>query len=250
MAAPTLCSRDAWHALDVPQVQADARMRARDAAAAAAVDYVEPGMTIGLGSGRAVLRVIDYIEQRFGTQPPLRATFASETTRDRAEAFGIQPIDLTGDTSLDVAIDGADEIDANLDVIKGGGAALLREKLVISAAERFICVADTLKQVDRLGLTRPLPVEVVRFGWRDTRKRLLELMPGAELRTFGTGGVVVTEEGHFLLDCTLPPDADIRGLADAIKGTVGVVEHGLFIDMVDAALLGTPDGDVERLTNE
>ena len=241
------CRRPAWHALAVPQVQADAVQRARDAAAAAAVECIEPGMTIGLGSGRAVWRVIDFIESRFGDQPPVQAAFASETTRERAQASGIQPVELNGMVRLDLAIDGADEVDPKLDVIKGGGGALLREKLVISAAKRFVCVADTLKQVDRLGSTRTLPVEVVRFAWRDTRKRLLRLMPNVKLRQLGSGDAVITDESHFLLDCTVPPDGDLPELAAAIKATVGVVEHGLFIGMVDTALLGTPDGDVKTL---
>src|SRR4051812_4274161 len=210
--------------------------RAREAAATAALERIEPGAVIGLGSGRAVWRVIELIGER-GLD--VRSAFASEATRERAEAAGIEAVDLDGELRLDVAIDGADEIDPQLGLIKGGGAALLREKIVVSAATSFLVVAETKKKVDRLGATRGLPVEVVRFGWRDTRRRLLELVDTAERRD------VVTDEGHYLLDLELPREGDLGALADAIKATVGVVEHGLFLGMASEALLGTPDGDVE-----
>jgi ribose 5-phosphate isomerase A len=222
----------------------DADDRARNAAAVAAVERIEPGSAIGLGSGRAVWRVIDLLGER-GTA--VTAAFASERTRERAEAAGIEAVELDGDVRLALAIDGADEIDPDLGLIKGGGAALLREKIVVAAAERFVVVAETGKKVSRLGETRGLPVEVVRFGWRDTRRRLLDLVPGAELRA-EDGEPVVTDENHYLLDCELPRDGDLGALAAAIKATVGVVEHGLFLNEASEALLGTPGGDVEVLT--
>jgi ribose 5-phosphate isomerase A len=157
---------------------------------------------------------------------------------------GIQPVELDGNVRLDVAIDGADEIDPQLGLIKGGGAALLREKIVVSAAERFLVIAETRKRVQRLGETFKLPVEVVRFGWGDTRRRLLALVPEADLRLDG-GRPALTDEQHYLLDCRLPGEGDLSALGDRIKGTVGVVEHGLFIGLASEALLGTPDGGVE-----
>src|SRR3954468_3509318 len=188
----------------------DAEQRARDAAAAAAVERVEPGSAIGLGSGRAVWRVIELIAERFGERPPIRAAFASERTRERAEAVGIEAVELDGSTRLAVAIDGADEVDPDLGLIKGGGAALLREKIVVSAAERFVVVAETRKRVDRLGETRGLPVEVIRFGWRDTRRRLGELVPYGDLRLDDGGAPLVTDEGHYLLDCPIPDEGDLH----------------------------------------
>jgi ribose 5-phosphate isomerase A len=147
-----------------------------------------------------------------------------------------------------VVLDGADEVDPDLGLIKGGGAALLREKIVVSAAERFCVVAEAKKKVGRLGETRGLPVEVVRFGWRDTRRRLLALLPDAELRTSeDEGGPVITDEGHYLLDCPLPGEGDLEQLATAIKATVGVVEHGLFLGLASEVILGEPDGGVEVL---
>jgi ribose 5-phosphate isomerase A len=219
---------------------------AREAAARAAVERVEPGMTIGLGSGRAVWRAIELIGERWPGGPPIAAAFASEVTRARAAAAGIAAVELDGSVRLDLALDGADEVDPALGLIKGGGAALLREKIVVAAAERFVVVAEVGKRVARLGETRALPVEVVRFGWADTRRRLLELLPGAELRV-GGAGPVVTDEGHLLLDCPLPPAGDLAELAERIKATVGVVEHGLFLGLASEALLGTPAGEVETM---
>jgi ribose 5-phosphate isomerase A len=223
----------------------DPQQLARDAAAAAAVERIEAGTTIGLGSGRAVWRAIELIAER-GIE--VRSAFASEKTRERAEAVGIEAVDLDGSTRLAVAIDGADEVAPDLGLIKGGGAALLREKIVVAAAERFVVVAETGKKVARLGETRALPVEVIRFGWRDTRARLLDLgLPSAELRT-DDDEPVVTDEQHYLLDCDLPRAGDLAELATAIKGSVGVVEHGLFLGMASEVLLGTPAGEVEELT--
>jgi ribose 5-phosphate isomerase A len=217
---------------------------AREAAARAALDQIEPGMTIGLGSGRAVWRLLELIAEGWPGGPPIRAAFASDRTAELARAVGIEPVELDGETRLDVAIDGADEVGPDLGLIKGGGAALLREKIVVAAAERFVVVAEERKRVARLGETFRLPVEVVRFGWPDTRRRVLALLPAADLRTGDGGDPVVTDEGHHLLDCDLPAEGDVGELASALKATVGVVEHGLFLGMADVALLGRDDGSL------
>ena len=214
---------------------------ARAAAAAAAADLVEDGTTIGLGSGRAVWAVLDLLRGR-----DVRVAPASSRTQELLREAGIETVELDGSVQLAVAIDGADEIDPRLAVIKGGGAALLREKLVVSAAERFVVVCEATKRVERLGQTHRLPVEVVRFAWADTRRRLLSLVPDAELRRGDRGDPVITDEGHYLLDCELPDSGDVDELASAIKGTVGVVEHGLFIGMTSLALIGQDDGTVTR----
>jgi ribose 5-phosphate isomerase A len=204
-------------------------------------------MTIGLGSGRAVWRTIALLRERWPDGSPVRAAFASDRTAELGREAGIEPVELDGEMRLDLAIDGADEVGPDLGLIKGGGAALLREKLVVAAAERFLVVAEATKRVDRLGQDFPLPVEIVRFAWRDTRRRVLELVPNAELRTLDRGQPVVTDEGHHLLDCRLPPRGDVRDLGAALKTTVGVVEHGLFLGMADEVLLGRPDGGVDVL---
>ena len=224
-------------------IDSDSEAAARSAAAAAAVELVTPDMTIGLGSGRAVWKVIELL----GERPGLRAVVASSRTDELARTTGIEVVELDGSFGLDLALDGADEVDPGLRLIKGGGGALLREKIVVSAASRFVVVAETRKKVEQLGSGFRLPVEVVRFAWRDTRRRLGALLPDAELRLREDGESYVTDEGHFILDCTLPPDADLDALDSKLKQIPGVVEHGLFIGLADQALLGRPDGTVEVL---
>lgn len=225
----------------------EAQSRARAAAAAAAAERLPSNGTIGLGSGRAVWAVVEALGSRFSDGIPLRAAVASSRTEQVAREAGIELVELDGSLRLSIAVDGADEVDASLGLLKGGGGALLREKLVVAAAERFLVVAETPKRVERLGSTHPLPVEVVRFAWRDTRTRLLELVPDAELRIGDGGEPYLTDEGNHILDCELPAEGDLSALAAAIKAEVGVVEHGLFLDSADVVLLGTPDGGVEAL---
>jgi len=222
----------------------EASSPAREAAAAAAVGLIEPGMALGLGSGRAVWRVVELIGERWPEGPPLRAAVASERTHARAREAGIEVVGLDGSLGLDLALDGADEVDGVLRLIKGGGGALLREKIVVAAAERFVVVAEAAKRVERLGQGFRLPVEVVRFAWPDTRRRLGDLLPDCELRT-EDGRPYVTDEGHLILDCALPADVDPDRLDVDVRRVPGVVEHGLFIGMAERALLGTPEGSVE-----
>ena len=219
---------------------------ARAAAVAAARELVEPGMTIGLGSGRAVFALVDLLAASGPEPGRLRAVVASSRTEARARAAGIELVSLDGDLTLDLAVDGADEVDPDLALLKGGGGALLREKLVLAAARSVVIVAEAPKLVDRLGTTKALPVEVVRFAWPTTRRRLLDLLPTATLRRTPDGTPVVTDEGHHLLDCQLPA-GDLAPLAAAIKSTLGVVEHGLFPDQADEVLLGQPDGTLRVL---
>jgi ribose 5-phosphate isomerase A len=219
---------------------------ARAAALAAARERIEPGMTIGLGSGRAVFALVDLLATSWPGPRPLRAVVASSRTEARALAAGIELVDLDTDRTLDLAVDGADEIDPALHLLKGGGGALLREKLVIAAARQVVIVAESPKLVSRLGTTKALPVEVVRFAWTTTRARLLDLLPTATLRQTPDGTPVVTDEGHHLLDCALPA-TDLPALATALKSTLGVVEHGLFPNQADEVLLGHPDGRVQVL---
>jgi ribose 5-phosphate isomerase A len=219
---------------------------ARAAAVAAARTRVQPGMTIGLGSGRAVFALVEALASKWRGPSGLRAVVASSATEARARAAGIDLVELDGQLTLDLAIDGADQVDRDLGLIKGGGGALLREKLVMAAARRVLVVAEAAKFVERLGTVHPLPVEVVRFAWPSTRQRLLELVPAAELRVAADGAPVVTDEGHYLLDCAVP-DGDLAALGAAVKATLGVVEHGLFLDMADEVLLGRTDGSVRVL---
>jgi ribose 5-phosphate isomerase A len=230
----------------------EASSAARDAAAAAAVELVSPGMAVGLGSGRAVWKVVELLGERVREGGDLaggapRVVVASSRTDELARVAGLDVVELDGMLELDLALDGADEVDRSLRLIKGGGGALLREKIVVSAARRFVVVAEGFKRVERLGERFRLPVEVVRFAWRDTRRRLGALLPDAELRLRDDGESYVTDEGHFILDCRLPGDADLDALSRELKQVPGVVEQGLFIGLAERALLGRPDGGVEVL---
>jgi ribose 5-phosphate isomerase A len=199
-------------------------------------------MTIGLGSGRAVWAVLERLRGR-----DVRVAAASLRTEELLREADLEVIQLDGKVRLEMAIDGADEVDPDLGLIKGGGAAHLREKLVVKAAERFVVVAEASKKVARLGETRPLPVEVVNFAWRDTRRRLLEYLPSADMRQGADGAPFVTDEGHHILDVGIP-EGDLNALAERIKAEVGVIEHGLFLGMTSLALLGRDDGSVERIS--
>jgi ribose 5-phosphate isomerase A len=220
---------------------------ARMAAVAAAVELVEPGTTIGLGSGRAVFAMVEAVAARWPAGGRPRVVVASDRTEGLARAAGFELVELLEGVSVDHAFDGADEVDAELGLVKGGGAALLREKLVMAAARRVTIVAEAVKRVQRLGRDRPLPVEVVRFAWPTTRHRLERLLPATTLRLGPDGRPLVTDEGHHILDGHIPEGVDLHALAAAIKGTLGVVEHGLFLDQVDEVLLGHADGTVEVL---
>jgi ribose 5-phosphate isomerase A len=211
----------------------------------AALELVEPGMRLGLGSGRAVWA----IAQALGTSAvrPELVVCASPETAQLVAASGLVAAGPEQAPELDLALDGADELTRELSVLKGGGGALLREKLVIESARRCVIVAEARKLVAHLGEGWRVPVEVVRFGWGGTRGRLLHLLDDACLRNGEDGEPFVTDEGHHILDCALPVGADLAVLAAAIKAVTGVVEHGLFLEQAQAALLGAPDGSLERL---
>jgi ribose 5-phosphate isomerase A len=226
----------------------DPKARARAAMADRALEEVEPGMTIGLGSGGAVDAVIDAMAGQWPEGPPVRAAVAAPRTEEAARAAGIEVVTLDGSFRLDVVLDGADEVGPELELVKGGGGALLREKLLVSACERFVVVAEAEKRVARLGESRRLPVEVVRFAWGDTQRRLHETLEESTLREDEDGEAFVTDEGHFLLDCIIPSSLELAAVEERVKRTTGVVEHGLFLDSADAVLLGGSDGGVETLT--
>jgi len=220
-------------------------------------------MTIGLGSGRAVFAVIELAAQRWPAGPPPLCVAASSETERRARAAGFTLVSLdeldrrragreggvtpAGGCSTWV-VDGADEVDPRLDLLKGGGGALLREKLVARAAAFLLIVVEEDKLVAQLGERHALPVEIVRFGWRETRRKLLELVASASLRRGADGRAFVTDEGHFIVDCELGQGGGegLPALAAALKALPGVVEHGLFLGMADEVIVGHADGGVER----
>ena len=225
----------------------DSSDAARAAAARAAADLVEPGSAIGLGSGRAVWAVTAELGERREQLGPLRVVVGSMQTDHHARVAGLEIVELDGNLRLPLTIDGADEVDPQLGLLKGGGGAMLREKIIVAAADRFVCVAETPKKVERLGTTRGIPVEVVRFGWRDTVARLGRHVESTEMRLDDTGNLYVTDEGHYIVDCLPRPTGEMAELAELFSTEPGVVEHGLFLTEADVVLLGTPEGSVERL---
>lgn len=214
---------------------------ARLASVRAALPLVQENTTVGLGSGRAVFALAAEIGKQADGKPTVKAVVASSLTAKHAEKAGIEVVDIDSVDFLDIAFDGADEVDSELSLIKGGGAALLREKLLIAAARRVVIMAEDNKKVDRLGETRLLPVEVVQFAWKKTQARLMRIADDAQLRLDDNQQPVVTDEGHYLLDIPAP-EGDIRDLASTLKNTLGVVDHGLFIDLATDVILGHEDG--------
>ena len=212
-------------------------------AAARALEFVEPGMKLGLGSGTTARLFVALLAERVRSGLDVVGVPTSETTRQQAEAAGISLTTLDDQPRLDLTIDGADEFDPALRLIKGGGGALLREKIVAAASDRLVIVADASKKVERLGHF-PLPVEVNRFGLGATRELLsrtaakLGLAANMQLRKAqGTEDAFVTDGGHLILDCHFDSIPDPEQLADRLVAIPGVVEHGLFIGMASAVII-------------
>jgi ribose 5-phosphate isomerase A len=215
----------------------------KHAAGVAAARLVEDGMLIGIGTGTTAAHLIYALAARI--QDGLRIEGAVPTSRASAElasSLDIPLTDLDAHPLLDLVIDGADEIDPQLRLIKGGGGALLREKIVASATRRFIVIGDVSKQVSQLGHKMPLPVEVVPFGATPVLKRLESLGAIVRVRRFG-GELFLTDNHNLILDCTFPDGiSDPAALHARIKEIVGVVETGLFLDLATQAIIGGPGG--------
>ncbi len=217
-------------------------------AAEAAAALVEDGMIVGLGTGSTARFAIETLIGRVRDGLRIRAIPTSERSAAQARAGGIPLTSFAEHRRLDLTIDGADEIQAGtLNLIKGLGGALLREKIVAAASERLVIVADGRKLVERLGETAVVPVEVVPFGWETTRERLRRLGTDPQPRRDAAGQLFCTDGGNRILDCRFASIADPAGLEQAIGQIVGVVEVGLFIGMAKLALVSDDDG-VRRLT--
>ncbi|MEK7667870.1 MAG: ribose-5-phosphate isomerase RpiA [Gemmatimonadota bacterium] len=215
------------------------------AAARRAVEYVASGTVIGLGTGSTVRPLLELLAERLaaGTLHHVLAVPTSEDTAARCRTLGIPLTTLDAHPRLALAIDGADEIGPRLDLIKGLGAALLREKLVALAARRFVVVADASKRVRRLGTRAPVPVEVVPFAWTTHLAFFESLGARPALRRAADGAPVVTDGGHYLVDCRFPRGIpDPRVLARALAKRPGIVEDGLFLGMAHRAVVAGPRG--------
>jgi ribose 5-phosphate isomerase A len=219
----------------------------KDAAAKRAVEFVESGMVVGLGTGSTADFVVEELAARVAQGLAVIAIPTSEHTAGLARRLGIPLASLAEHRRIDLAIDGADEVQrGTLDLIKGRGGALLREKIVAAASQRFIVVVDQEKLVDRLGEHMPVPVEVAQFGWQATAAALEKLGAEPELRRTGDGPFV-TDGGNFILDCHFGPLDAPQHTERLIKMTVGVVESGLFIGRSSAVIVAT-EGGVDILT--
>ncbi len=221
------------------------RERLKRVAAAYAVSLVRDGMILGLGSGSTMAYFIDMLGEQLyhGRISRVQAVPTSEATAERARKAGISLTTLDEHNVLDMAIDGADEVDPHLNLIKGRGRALLREKVVAVHARRFVIIVDESKIVGRLGTRGPLPVEILPFGARAHLRWLASLGCRAELLTEPSGMPVQTDNGHYLALCTFPRGiADPYALAHRLNAQPGILEHGLFLDMADVVIVGTEEG--------
>jgi ribose 5-phosphate isomerase A len=217
------------------------------AAAARAVDFVRAGMRLGLGTGSTARHFIELLAERVRGGLDVVAVPTSEVTREQAGRLGIALTTLEDNPQLDLTVDGADEIAPDLTLIKGGGGALLREKIVASASATMIVIADETKWVPVLGRF-PLPVEIAPFGAAATQRAVEAATasagcPGPALLRKDKGGhAFVTDGGHWLLDARLQRITDPKTLAERLSAVPGVMEHGLFIGLAGTVILGGPNG--------
>ncbi|GAB0117009.1 ribose-5-phosphate isomerase RpiA [Acidisoma sp. 7E03] len=228
---------------------------AKQAAADAAAALVQDGMLVGLGSGTTLRRFVRSLGLRCQAGLKITGVPTSETTKALAIEVGVPVADLNEVGELDLVLDGADEIDPQGQMIKGGGGNLLWEKIVATAGSRFVAVIDDSKTKATLGAF-PLPVEVVRFGWRATERLVRGLLVESgylEAAITLRGGIdspFVTDSGHYILDCALGRIEHPEALAIALNRIPGVVENGLFIDIARSAIIGQPDGTVRTIVYE
>jgi ribose 5-phosphate isomerase A len=224
----------------------NAETHKRDAAAGA-LDFVRPGMRLGLGTGSTARPFVEMLGERVRAGLDVIAVPTSEATRQQAEQCGIRLTTLDETPELDLTVDGADEIAPDLTLIKGGGGALLREKIVAAASARMVVIADSSKWVATLGRF-PLPIEVVPFGLGATERAIVAALAATgnagplNVRRDKAGHAFVTDGGHFILDAALGTIADPRSLAARLTAIPGVVEHGLFIGLASVAVIAGPEG--------
>lgn len=223
-------------------------------AAERALEFVQPGMKLGLGTGSTAAKFVDLLGGKVKAGLDVIGVPTSEATRAQAAALGIRLTTLDEQPHLDLTIDGADEVDDTLQLIKGGGGALLREKIVAAASDKMLVIADVSKRVRTLGAF-PLPIEVVRFGLASTRNMVEVLSADAgcsgtiTLRTGADGQPFLTDSGNYILDCAFGRIEEPDALDEALKIIPGVVENGLFLGLADVAIIAGPGG-VEVLEAE
>ena len=210
-------------------------------AAEASLAPVQDGMVLGLGTGSTAALMVEALGRRVQQGLRILGIPTSEHTAEQARALGIPLTDFAAHPSIDLTIDGADQVDTGtLDLIKGLGGALLREKIVAAASRRMTVIVDASKLVPQLGGAVRLPVEIVRFGWQTTAARLLDEGADARLRG-GADNPFITDGGNYILDCAFPA-IEAATLAPRLKSLTGVVETGLFVGLATTVIAGTPEG--------
>lgn len=212
----------------------------KEAAARASLRFVQDGNIVGLGTGSTAAHAVRLLGERVHAGLKIRGIPTSTVTRDLALAAGIALTTLDDFQQLDVTIDGTDEFDPQLNLIKGGGGALLREKIIASASKQLVIIADSSKQVTTLGKF-PLPVEVIAFAEALIAKKIVALGARVQRRQSADGQPYITDEGHHILDCHFVQIADPPALARTLESMPGVVEHGLFIGMASVVLAAKGD---------
>jgi ribose 5-phosphate isomerase A len=226
-----------------PSSEAERLDRQKQEAAARAVELVQSGMVVGLGAGStaayATQRIASLLKQ--GVLRNIVGIPCSKEVEAAARQLGIPITTLEEHPFIDVTIDGADEVDPDLNLIKGGGGALLHEKIVAQASRREVIIVDASKPSPRLGTQWPLPVEVVTFGWGSQRRFLEDLGARVTVRQVPGGEFFRTDEGHFILDAAFGPIADPHALARQLDARTGIVEYGLFLDIATDLLVATND---------
>jgi ribose 5-phosphate isomerase A len=212
-------------------------------AARAAAELVESGMTVGLGTGSTASLVVQRLGERVAREGlRIQGVATSRATAELATCLGIPLIDLDCVAGLDIAIDGADEVDPRFRLIKGRGGALLREKIVAAASRRRVIVVTPEKLVERLGQSHEVPVEVSSFGLKHTENMLRNHGASTAVRRAANGSLVVTDEGHRIIDCRFLSIEDPEELNQRLNGIVGVFETGLFVGLCDQLVVGRADG--------
>ncbi len=209
----------------------------KEIAARASLRFVKDGDVVGLGTGSTAAYAVQFLGERVQAGLKIRGIPTSIHTQEQAASLRIPLTTLDEVQQIDVTIDGADEIDPGLRLIKGGGGALLREKIVASASRKLVIIADSSKQVAMLGKF-PVPVEVIKFAEALVAKEIAALGAAVKVRTDSSGGKFITDEGNHILDCNFGQIPDPPALAKSLGAIPGVVEHGLFIGMASIALIG------------
>jgi ribose 5-phosphate isomerase A len=206
-------------------------------------------MRVGLGTGSTAIFATRRIAQlqHEGKLNGVVGFATSRATADEARRLGISLMSDDLPHELDITIDGADEVAPDLNVIKGGGGALLREKIVAQASRRFVVVVDETKWSEKLGEKHAVPIEVLRFGWRSQLRFLEEIGAEANVRAASDGSAYQTDSGNMIIDCDFGRIEDVRGLAAILSGRAGIVEHGLFVDLATDVVIAGIDG-VRHLT--